>query len=281
MLQRGKPQAPKIGVRVLNTATCKEIARIPDLGKFASFGLLAPSVSSDGKMLAILGPSGARILSLPHGKHIKTLELSSDKPRGGASDGSATAAKNAMLTVGSGAFGPDGKRFAAVRRTALGESGKLDVVLWNIETAKSRSVGSWDSSKQVVNVAFSNSGKLIAVTDRSTTLRLIDLAGAGSVREIRLPMETFGAAAFSGDDAFLAVSYMGGEAHKPAVLLWDILQDKEKLRMLGGSAGDMPMPMNAPGLSPDSKRLAIGGREGDVAVFDTETGSELWRIKGA
>ena len=272
--QPGKAQAPKIGIRVLNTATCNEIARIPDLGKFASFGLLSPTVSSDGKMLGILGPSGARIMSLPSGKHIKTLELPPDKP-------TTRAAKQSMLTVGSGAFGPDDKRFAAVRHTVLGASGKTEVIVWNIETAKSRSVGSWDSSKQVVNVAFSTTGKLIAVTDRSTTLRLIDLTGAPSVREIRLPMETFGAAAFSGDDAFLAVSCMGGKLHQPAVLLWDILQNKEKLRLSGGSGGDMPVPMNAPGLSPDSKRLAVGGRDGNVAVFDAETGAELWRIKGA
>ena len=90
-------------------------------------------------------------------------------------------------------------------------------------------------------------------------------------------METYEPAVFSGDDGLLAVSCLGGKPARPAVLLWDLARNKEKLRLLEGSPGEMHL--GEPDFSPDGRRLAVGDRTGNVIVVDTETGDERWRIK--
>jgi WD40 repeat protein len=228
-----------------------------------SSSITCVACSPDGKLIAVGGSDNkARIFDAQSGKEVHLLAghqhstfVMPAKPS--LADFGAPTGKAGHITAI--AFAPDSK--------VLATGGWDDAVrLWDAATGKQ--VRSFAAHQSLVSgVAFSPDGKLLASRGGlDGIVRLWDLATGREVRTIENVSRRSGALAFSPDKKTLALGDAKG------VSLRDIESGKETKLLEQPAVGCVAW-------SADGKRLAAGGRDSTLRIWDAAAGTEVCRCE--
>jgi WD40 repeat protein len=125
-------------------------------------------------------------------------------------------------------------------------------------------------SGQVLTVAFSSDGSLLASGSDDKTIKLWNVASGRELRTLAGHSNAVESVAFSPDGKLLA----SGSDDK-TIKLWDVASGRE-LRTLAGH-GDF---VKSIAFSPDGKRLASGSGDKTIKLWDVDTGRELQTFNG-
>jgi WD40 repeat protein len=260
-------------IRHWNCADGKEL-RLECAGHLSSVSSVA--ITKDGK-LAASGGDGVRLWNPVTGKLVRMIEV-----RGGVS----------CL-----AFDPDGKTLAS-------GGGDRVVHVWDVETGKSLTEFK-PHANRVCGLAFSNDGKLLATGDAQSTVRIFDVGNGNLVRTIdnksltenlalafALDNKSVIAAGAWNDSSFLpkagqTIRINGKDVKLDGdftlnlqgvmmtrkegnfVLQWDVDSGKEVRKFGGLDAALMSLAISA-----DGKLVAGASKDGQICIWDAETGKE-------
>ena len=168
------------------------------------------------------------------------------------------AQENVERTVWSLAFSADGTYLASATLTG-------DV--WLEELASGRSVrlahGPWSSAQ---SLAFAPTSHVLAVVGHYPVVRLWDVDTENEPVTLAVEGRFAKSVAFSTDGVLLAVSECEGEGKTGRVVLWNWRLGR-RLATLEGHQG----VVNTLAFSVDGSRLASGGSQGDVKLWDLAT----------
>ncbi len=229
--------------RTLVTSAKDDTLRLWDLASGKPLGqLVVPrsrpksiAVRPDGKLLAVLAPSGKlQLLELPNGRKVKEWQAETVK------------------NVGSIAFSPDGKWVV---------SSGLNTRLWDVATGKV--VHHFKHPPEPMStLVFSPDGKRLCMGSAKGTIRLWDARTGQELAQLAGHTKYIDQVAFSPDGKLLA-----SVSHDGTVRLWD-LDTRRQIRSWNVEFGV------ALALSRDGRSLAAGGGEGVIRVWETASGKE-------
>jgi WD40 repeat protein/serine/threonine protein kinase len=182
---------------------------------------------------------------------------------------------------------PDGRRIASA-------SWDRTVRLWNVQTGREALGPLRGHTNQVMGVAFSPDGRRLASASYDRTVRLWD---AETGQPLRPPLEGHSGyvyhIAFSPDGKRLASSGVG-KAQKGETRFWEAETGRPGLTLeqqTGPEPNDGPDqdPLTLRGhkgiarrvaFSPDGRRLASGGQDGVIYIWDVATGRQIHCLCG-
>jgi WD40 repeat protein len=216
-------------------------------------GVKCVAVSPDGRRVASGSSDGAvKVWDTDSGREVRTIR---------AHDG----------PVQGVAFSPEVPGEAgAGRRIASASAGRLnraEVKVWDADTG-GEVVPKLSQPGYIESVAFSPSGKHIAIASADGTMKLWFLGGKNEVRTLQGQPGTVGAA-FSPDGRRIASGSYDG-----AVRVWDVSTGRI-VHTIRGHMGHV----NSVTFSPDGKYIVSGSNDRTVKVW-TSTGQEVRSFKG-
>jgi WD40 repeat protein/HEAT repeat protein len=246
----------------------------------------------DGKQLLTADSSGIRIRDFATGKVVRTFT-------------------DHQYHVDAAAFSPDGKRVASAASEMIyaGEK-QSEVILWETETGRAVRTIATDH-KGVTSLAFSPDGGQLATVGWDRTVRLWTADGSKEVHRWTLTADpaagTLGALlTFSPDGKQLGAGaattvlwntetkaegrVLKGEIHPTfspdgkllaTVRGWNELVVRDAVSGAERFAQRIDAPaLGAVAFAPDSKRVAVGGMDGIVRVWEIATKTEVQVIRG-
>jgi len=162
------------------------------------------------------------------------------------------------------AFSPNGKLLVA--GSTYGS--KSSMPIWNILTGKI--VNKLPvASRYVAGVAFSPDGKRVAVADRVSSLRVVDVESGKALSGISSGLTRIYSVAFSPDGRFLAGGGSNGQIH-----VWETDKFTEPMGQAGHTG-----PVVSVDAGDNGRVVATSGDGGTVFLWDGRTGRKLHRLE--
>jgi WD40 repeat protein/serine/threonine protein kinase/DNA-binding XRE family transcriptional regulator len=162
------------------------------------------------------------------------------------------------LRVLSTAFSPDSRRLLSAHQVGMAK-------LWNMGTG--RVIQTIYHTGSVFDVTFNPKGTRFATTSQDGTIKIWDTASGHELLTLYGSESGVAAAAFSPDDKYLA-SVNGAE-----VKVWNVSPTgTQEWLDIDGHTGEV----TGLAYSPDGKRMVTTGSDGQLAVWDAETGSNVF-----
>ena len=173
---------------------------------------------------------------------------------------------------GGAALTADGAQLAFVHT----DEGKPQVKFWDLSTGReARSVNLPDKEIESLELSFTPDGRLLAGGIVDKRLRIWDLSGKGSERELGPTTTEFGGIRFTRDGRLIAF------AEGYTVKLWEVATGRELTALKAPNSG----LFNTQGqifasFSDDGKKIATGGFDTPTLLWETETAKQLVKMSG-
>jgi WD40 repeat protein len=180
------------------------------------------------------------------------------------------------MTPQSVVFSPDGKRLAAAYS-------RHAVRVWDVsggaELLKLQGKG-----RGITAIAYSPDGKILAscswrFNEKQEIIGIVEIWNAETgepVRELTYGVKPLTAIAFSPDGKYLAV---GSWEVQKTVAMWETSKWGEPL-LLESEADDSYKAVQSIAFSPDSTKLAAGGKDSIARIWDVASGKRLHTLRG-
>jgi WD40 repeat protein/serine/threonine protein kinase len=213
--------------------------------------------TTNGIAGAPFSPSGSQLATASlDGKHLKLWNPASEEER--------VVRGQHVLGITNVIFSPDGQRVASASFDGT-------IKIWDARRGTELQTLQ-GHAKPVMSISFSPDGQRLASASDDWTVKLWDLASGQELQPFAGPTSTVACLSFSPDDKQrLAAGTWNGTVH-----VWNGLNGKASLSIKAHPTEVLSVALNAAGT-----RVASGGQDGKVKVWDTATGKELpLHIKG-
>jgi WD40 repeat protein/uncharacterized protein (DUF697 family) len=157
--------------------------------------------------------------------------------------------------------------------TLLAFGWKEDIYLWNLCTGQFL----WQlkgHTQEVINVAISAKGKLLASSSYDGTARLWDIVSGREVQQLFGDTNTVDSFAFSPDGKLIASSSEEGNHRDITWRLWEVATGRELQQFYGHTH-----EVTSVAFSPDGKLVASASSDA-IRLWDVASGAEVRRIQG-
>jgi WD40 repeat protein/uncharacterized caspase-like protein len=220
----------------------------------APLGVYFIGFASDNRLVSV--SDAARVWDLSTGRELRSLEM-------GVQSGSAIMGDGGMT------LSPDGTQLLFIA-----EDGDNEVRVIDLGSGREvRRVKLPERHLETVQLSLTPDGRLLAAGVQDKRLRLWDLT-AKKDYELGPTSKDYPQLKFSRDGRLLALS------DSYTVKLWDLATMRELPALKVPNSGATPQAEAFVSFTEDGKRIATGGFDTDIIVWETETGKRLSSLVG-
>ena len=244
-------------ITVWDVLSGRELQRLGGSGQgsiMGSLGVYFIGFASDNRLITV--SDAARVWDLATGRELRSLEM-------GLQSGSAIMGDGGMT------LSQDGTQLLF-----LAEDGDNEVRVIDLGSGReARRVKLPERNLQTVQLSLTPDGRLLAAGVRDNHLKLWDLT-AKKDYELGPTTKDYPPVKFSRDGRLLALS------DSYTVKLWELATMKELPALKVPNSGAFPQADAYISFTEDGKRIATGGFDTDIIVWETETGKRLTNFIG-
>jgi WD40 repeat protein len=174
--------------------------------------------------------------------------------------------------IGAIAFSPDGSRLAFAHNREDSSKVRSTIAIWNPLTGE-QLLKLPDQQGHVRDIAFSPDGRLLTAAYEDKCIRIYEVLTGKTLRTLETDGESF-CVEFSADGRLLGAGTGGVDwEFVGAIMIWDVATGKQVRRLPGHGAKCIAF-------SPDGQRLATGGTDLTVRVWELASGQEALTLRG-
>ncbi|MGI9068670.1 MAG: caspase family protein [Pyrinomonadaceae bacterium] len=221
-------------------------------------GVFFIAFTADGRVVTI--NDAIRIWDPASGQELRSISMS-------------TLNTTALMGSGAGAvLTPDGSQLAFVST----DEGRPQVKFWDLATGReARAINLADKQIDSLELSFTPDGRFFAGGIIEKRLRIWDLSGKGTEKELGQTTTDYGLIRFTRDGRLIAL------AEGYTVKFWEVATGRELPALnLPNSGLFATQGRGFAAFSDDGKRIATGGFDTPTILWDTETGKQLVKMSG-